>query len=274
MKSDERWMLTIPKKKMSFHKLKKILIITCKKWTIGIEKGENGYEHYQCRVRFKTERNLEQVLELFNESTTELQVSIRKSAFRFRIIYIPDDGHDSGIYGTIAKSDDNIYEQKSGKWYSESNADICEFRCRGINNIQGSILRRTRKQGDRGITVVYDRVGGHGKTWLMKHLYAKGDTTIVPPTIASAGRMIAWCYGQKAKTYIIDLPRNISTKERSLWTAIETIKDGIFYDDRYYSKIRIQKNPTVIVMTNVLPPRSLLSDDRWDIIDIERDFSL
>lgn len=62
----------------------------------------------------------------------------------------------------------------------------------------------------------------------------------------------------------IDLPRAQTKKNlQHMYAAIETIKNGIAYDDRYQLRQRLFKPPKVVVFTNEMPDMRLLSIDRW-----------
>jgi len=67
---------------------------------------------------------------------------------------------------------------------------------------------------------------------------------------------------------IIDIPRSWKWNE-ALYTAIETIKDGLVYDPRYSAKMRNIRGVKVLCMSNTMPRVSALSEDRWDIIKEE-----
>jgi len=61
-----------------------------------------------------------------------------------------------------------------------------------------------------------------------------------------------------------------------LWSAIETIKGGYAYDDRYSFKEKFFDPPRVIVYTNELnsETKSLLTPDRWRVWETDSKMEL
>lgn len=71
-----------------------------------------------------------------------------------------------------------------------------------------------------------------------------------------------------APLYLVDIPRAM-IDSHELWAAIESVKNGIVFDDRYQFKMKTFDSPQVIVFTNKLPNKDLLSGDRWVLHEIE-----
>ena len=99
--------------------------------------------------------------------------------------------------------------------------------------------------------------------------------------VYNLGKMIPFCNDYKDiirmcydigvyKSYLIDLPRAVS-KERlhNMYAAIETIKGGYAFDDRYKFQDRYFDCPNIFVFTNFLPDEEFLSKDRWRYWAIE-----
>lgn len=51
---------------------------------------------------------------------------------------------------------------------------------------------------------------------------------------------------------------------------METIKNGIMFSSKYDSTMKVYDHPHVVVMAHGLPDTSKLSQDRWDIRNINR----
>jgi hypothetical protein len=66
------------------------------------------------------------------------------------------------------------------------------------------------------------------------------------------------------------MPRAIK-KDRlyGFYSAIETIKDGYAYDDRYKFKEKVFDCPNIWIFSNILPNSKLLSSDRWRIWEVD-----
>ncbi len=52
------------------------------------------------------------------------------------------------------------------------------------------------------------------------------------------------------------------------YEVIESVKNGIVYNTKYESEMRVYKIPHVIVFSNERPDETKLSHDRWDIIEL------
>ena len=67
-----------------------------------------------------------------------------------------------------------------------------------------------------------------------------------------------------SNNYFIDMPRCIKKdKLFGFFSAIETIKDGYAYDDRYNFTEKIFDCPNIWIFTNKKPDTKMLSVDRW-----------
>lgn len=70
-----------------------------------------------------------------------------------------------------------------------------------------------------------------------------------------------------AKGYIIDLPRAEGKVNLGMWSAVEQMKDGYLWDDRYDYKEMWIFPPKIMIFCNDLGKKAL-SNDRFDIFDI------
>jgi len=68
---------------------------------------------------------------------------------------------------------------------------------------------------------------------------------------------------------MFDMPRAMN-KDRlyQFYAAIETIKDGYAYDDRYHFTEKVFDCPNIWIFTNRMPDTTLLSTDRWKFWEI------
>lgn len=212
------------------------------KWVIGKEKGKDGYEHYQVRFNFR-------------DDSLEGFLTIKT--------YFPT--------GHFEKASEVFeYERKEGRyWTSEDTRGILWSRYGRLSGLQLRILAHVKRQGDRNITVIFDPKGNSGKSWLCRRLFESGEGYYVPPTVDTVKGIIQFiASGYRGQQIIvIDIPRSWKWSEQ-LYTAIESIKDGLVYDTRYSAKTRDIYGVKVLVFTNTLPTIGALSIDRWDIMDI------
>lgn len=205
-------------------------------WIIGYEVGRGGYRH--IHVRFRGRGTFEEIQRYFRDCHIE-------------------EG-----------SDEWEYEKKDGHFVA-SNDTIEVRRCRfgRLRDYQQRMLDILETQSDRGITVWWDPIGNHGKSYLTRWLIERRMAYYVPPTAQDVRAIIQYvCAGYQGQPYIIiDIPRSAKWNE-SLYTGIETIKDGIVYDTRYTARVRDIWGVKVLVMTNTLPKLDALSKDRWQIL--------
>jgi hypothetical protein len=95
-------------------------------------------------------------------------------------------------------------------------------------------------------------------------------------SIPASGRIndVAHLISINRKGYIFDLTRD--TREyRSIYAMIEMLKNGILISTKYQGAKKIRNRslnaPIILVFTNELPNRNLLSRDRYRIFEISRD---
>lgn len=209
------------------------------KWIIAKETGTGGYEHWQ--VRLDTCATFEELKSAFPKAHIEKSTQWCE------------------------------YERKEGNFVSsEDNNSILSVRYGKLRSNQRKILRQVLQQSDRGITVVFDRNGNTGKSWLVRYLFERSMGFYVPPTVGTTQGIIQYvCSGYKGQGIIvIDIPRS-SKWTTQLYECIEAIKDGLVYDTRYSAKMRDIYGVKVLVTTNTMPKLDALSADRWDILDAE-----
>lgn len=208
------------------------------KWIIGKETGQGGYEHLQVRLR--TNSTFDELKEWFPDAHIE------------------------------EASDTWEYERKEGRYITaEDTTDILKVRFGEPRDYQKEWLRCCEKQGDRGITVVYDRAGNAGKSWLCNYLFETGRGYYVSPHQKSAiGIIQDIAAGYRGEGMaVIDIPRTWQWSD-DLYTCIESIKDGLVKDPRYHPNNRNIRGVKLLIYTNTMPQLDKLSKDRWKIIRV------
>ncbi|ANC51542.1 replication associated protein [Porcine stool-associated circular virus] len=215
----------------------------CKKWTIGKEKGKNGYEHWQIRIETSNDDFFEWMQD--HIPTAHIEKS------------------DSGV-------DECRYETKEGQYvtYSDRVQNLMQ-RYGAFRRNQKRAMQALEATNDRQVVVWYDETGNVGKSWFTGALWERGLAYVTPPTIDTVKGLIQWvasCYidGGWRPYVIIDIPRSWKWSEQ-LYSAIESIKDGLIYDTRYHSRMINIRGVKVLVMTNTMPKLDKLSKDRWCI---------
>jgi len=103
--------------------------------------------------------------------------------------------------------------------------------------------------------------GNEGKTFLSRYLVTKGAIRFENGKSAD----IKYAY-EGEETVVFDFSR--SQEERINYEILETIKNGIMFNTKYTSGMKVFKPPRVVVFANFEPDKSQLSADRWNIMFI------
>lgn len=121
---------------------------------------------------------------------------------------------------------------------------------------------------DRTIHWFWERKGGIGKTTFCKYLDIHHHATCVPSKTNDAFHMIAKEIeaGNPIDLVIFDIPR--TSLDFINYAAIEAIKNGFLISGKYEGLKCNFASPHVIVFANEPPKKSAISEDRWNIIDL------
>lgn len=245
------WDITNPKKDIT----KKALIdalgeLKTDQYVIGEEIGlESGYEHYQIRVHFKKPYTLNELIE-FNKRHGM-----------------------TGRWSPTSKNGKNFdYVEKEGKFYRSWEGALAKYHDMDLLPWQYEMTGAIGESNDRNIIVCYDPNGNTGKSVLAKWLEVHHIMDVCPVSSGESGEYIAYCMGYQAKGYVFDIPKCETLKDKKqMWKAIEQIKNGLLYDGRYSPRKTWIEPPSILVMTNDVPPFNHLSKDRWEMYELVRD---
>lgn len=119
---------------------------------------------------------------------------------------------------------------------------------------------------DRTINWIYDLEGGKGKTALCKYIIKNYNATLVNGSTKDSIYGIVQhkeATGLYPDIILWNLPRS---QKGVSYSAIEQIKDGIFYNKKYESKMILMACPHIFIFANYLPNEEELTEDRWNII--------
>lgn len=224
------------------------------KWIIGRETGKGGHRHLQCRWSGRG--------------------SLEDWTNAIRALY----GDNRQVHTEEAKTKIGelwAYEGKDGKYLASWDSTESRMLRFGTNTARQNVaLKRLYGTNDREIMVWYDDRGNSGKSWLSAHLIDSGQAYYCPPYMTSVKEMVQSVASQiledrksgypARKIVIIDIPRSWKWS-KDLYTAIETIKDGLIMDGRYSAKVIVERGLKVLVLTNSYPKIDALSEDRWVI---------
>lgn len=243
--------------------IKKAFRKCCKKWAFQLEQGdETGYVHYQCRIALHKKTTLNHAKELvglegnYTPSSTN---SISKTS-NFNYVLKPQ----TRIAGPWTDKDD--VEEEEIKIPIQYKVELYKWQ----QSLYDLVMKEIEEKKYRNVHILYDVHGGIGKTTFALNLTCRRKAEYIPPMNDSKDIM-RMCYDlSTSKCYIIDLTRAMKKdKLFSMYSAVEQIKNGYIYDDRYTFKRKFIDSPGVIILTNELPDINLLSSDRWKIHLVE-----
>lgn len=230
-----------------------------KKWTFQLERGDTGYEHYQGRMSLKVKKRKNELCKMLKDTILKTaHISVTSSDNRDNNFYVTKE--DTRIQGPWSDDDEEIYIprqirhiEKLRPWQEFIRNDILKFDTRTIN-------------------VLVNKTGNIGKSTLLTYLHCHKLARRLPPINEAKDLMRIVCDAPTSTAYLIDMPRAMS-KDRlyGLYTAVESIKDGFAYDDRYRYREKIFDCPSIWIFTNCDPDITLLSRDRWRVWGVKDD---
>lgn len=210
----------------------------CERYVIGIETGENGYEHLQCRIVLKKPMSMKDMVSAWSK------------------------------YGHVSPSHTRNFDycEKEGKFIRSWEKPLRKYVNGELLEWQELVIKRLKGQSSREILCVIDEKGATGKTWLRKYLVANHLCTAIP-TMEKAEDVMSIAMAKPSNGYVLDLPRAEKLKD-GMYSALEMLKDGWLYDKRYQWKEKWIEPPLLLVFTNTIPQLKKLSKDRWRFITI------
>lgn len=230
---------------------------SCKHYCFQLELGEITKRlHYQCRVSFDPPVRKAQVIDMFPD---------------FHIRPESNRGEQAGgLYVMKAATrEDGPWSDKDVEVYKDPRYVLEDLR-----PWQQEVMRRMNAQDHRTITIVVDPAGNSGKTVLSHHLVQYHKGVFVPSFLQSGDDIMQYVCSHVTSggdfILIIDIPRAALVPKLAprLFSALEALKGGWAYDKRYKGTHVYFKPPRIVCFTNVMPNRSLLTGDRWDVMTL------
>jgi len=224
----------------------------CKKWCFQLEKGNEGYRHFQCRMSLKTKVRLNQVVGYLKSDNLIGHLSRTSTENRDNCFYVCKE--ETRIDGPWKDTDKEIYIPRQVR-------EIKEWL-----PWQKTCMLLLSTWDTRAIHVILDPEGNIGKSTFTTFMGCTNRAVQVPFVNDYKEIMQIVLDEDKLNAYIIDMPRGMEkSKLLQLYSGIETIKNGFAYDPRYHYKKQYFDCPNVLVFTNILPDHKLLSPDRWHV---------
>lgn len=237
------WDFTMPAEGINFDELVAFLKRKAKAWVFQLEQGEKtGYLHYQGRISLKTKSRKGPVFE---------------------------GGHIHWSVTTNENKENDFYVTKpetrvKGPWSDKDAYIPKQVREITLKPWQQYVLDDADRWDTRTINIIIDMKGGIGKSTIAIYAGSRGLGRMIPSMDSYKDYMRMVCDAPKSRLYLIDLPRSINKIGcGSFWSAIESIKNGYVYDDRYNFRECYFDSPNIWVFANTIPEQDFLSRDRW-----------
>lgn len=233
---------------------KKMLRQHCKKWAFQVEVGTSARRlHLQARFSLKLKQRLAQVRLLFPEQwRNRAHLSPTSKENSSNTFYVLKE--DTRFFGPFSDTDVELPRQ------------LIPFE-RSLLPWQDSLRKLILHWDPRVIHVVVTE-GNIGKTSLMGLMLVWKEAAFVPLMSTYKDLMRAVMDQEKKPAYIVDIPRAFKTGTE-LWAALESVKSGYAFDDRYNFRWALFDSPGIVVFTNMEPPHGHLSEDRWVIWGVQ-----
>lgn len=256
-----KWDFTLKESGQDLKLLKNLLRTKCKHWCFQLEAGsETGYRHYQGRFSLRTKKRLSALISFFNEPEWS------------GIHFSPTSNANTGNLNYVIKDDTRI----AGPWAdTDEDEPYIPRQVREMGSLrpfQQHIVDHYNDWDTRSINLIYCADGNLGKSSLVSYMRAYKIGRALPPVNDYKDLLRIVCDLPVSRCYLFDMPRSLN-KDRlfQFFAAVETIKDGYAYDDRYSFKEKVFDCPNIWIFTNVLPDLEMLSSDRWNIWTIDKD---
>lgn len=263
MKECYRWDFTL--KLEEFNKDQNLLIDNlrkkCKQYSFQLEEGASGYKHYQGRISLIKKKTKHALIKFFCEecfTTIHWSPTSNLVAKRGDDFYVTKE--DTRIEGPWSDKDEELYIPRQVR------------EMEGLRPFQQTIVDNAEVWDKRTINMIYCQEGNLGKSLLVGYCRAHRIGRALPPVndVKDLLRMV--CDLPTSRMYLFDMPRAIN-KDRlyQFYSAVETIKDGYAYDDRYNFREKVFDCPNIWIFANSLPDTKMLSEDRWMFWTINKD---
>lgn len=220
--------------------------LCAKKWIFQEEIGETGTKHLQGVVEFITRKTLSNIQKDFNKNIHW--------------------GGTRSLKGSIAYC--SKLDTRAGKVYNcgfdidpitipEYNKELFK----PIDNILDEPI------DPRKIYWIYDNEGNTGKSVFCKNKTLTQNIPIITGGKKSDIINFLFNWDKPIRTIIFDLPRCV--EGHVSYSAIEDLKNGLIFNTKFETGMKVFNNPRIIIFSNQLPELEKFSKDRWVLLEIK-----
>ena len=122
---------------------------------------------------------------------------------------------------------------------------------------------------DRTINWIWETTGCVGKSTFVKFLIVTLGGIVCSGKSADLKYLIVKfkeCHGHYPKYIFYDIPR---TQQNYIsWTGLEEIKNGCFASTKYECQMVVMNSPHIVCFANFPPDYSVMSLDRWNVVQV------
>lgn len=131
---------------------------------------------------------------------------------------------------------------------------------------QQNIVNIVKGKPDKRIIFWFvDYTGGKGKTELSRYLVHTFNAIYID--CGQRKDILYYCAeAGESNVYVFDFVRSV--EGRISYSAIESIKNGLYFAPKYKSTTISRNPPHIIIFSNFFPDMNQLSTDRWNITDL------
>lgn len=239
--------------------IKNLLNEHCKKWDFQEEECPSTKRHHmQGRISLKIKKRINEAIKLFPN---------------FHLSITSKENIGNNYY--VTKQETRI----NGPWSSDDKPP--PYIPRQIQEIQQlypwqqQVVDSANIWDKRTINIIIDKEGNHGKSILCTYCGVHNIGRRVPFANSFKDIMRMIMDMPTSKLYLFDMPRALpKDKLADTFAAIEEIKNGHAFDDRYSFKEKYFDCPNIWVFMNKVPDTDYLSMDRWVMWQITEDNKL
>lgn len=250
------WDWTMPADDQSAESMRTACRRLFKKWTFQLERGDDGYMHFQGRGSLYKKRRFSEVKQLLvSLSIDKMHISPTVTENVGTAFYMMKE--DTRVEGPWSDLDINVYIPR-------------QYRGLTLMPWQQAVVDTATTFDARTVHYVYDPDGSKGKTTVAALCCLQHRGLRIPAVndheklLASVCDILSAREERQPGAVFIDLPRYMDKRRLyGIFSAIEEIKNGHAYDMRFHFKEWWFDSPAVWVFANTLPPLRALSLDRW-----------
>jgi hypothetical protein len=241
------------------------LIAWCTKFAFQLEKGKDGYLHWQIRCQLIHVKTVGQLLgdagprAAIGGNWLQTSNGIHPNGKQFHYV-MKEDGRVDGPWTDADKIEAlPVLTRQLIQFLTYVEKDR-------LYSWQKQIKLEMEKQDDRFVHHIMDDIGNSGKSifceWLV---YQKLCMEV--PMLKNMDELMGFIFSFPIKkAYLLDMPRGLNKDRLSeLYGGIECLKNGYVYEKRYQGKSRRFDRPQVCTFGNAWPDMRLLSLDRWKL---------